>query len=277
MNLHHGESAIAYGHASIGHDRSDDFAWPGREVPSGGEPKEDVKAQNGNMRFEAPLYTVAEAARFLGVPTSTLATWAKGYVRRPPGRAEVRGAAIIASVKAPRNFPVIPFIGLAEGMVLAAFRQAGVSLQHIRQAVAILEKEIGVEYALASRRLYTDGAVILFDYADAEQEEELAGLTEVVRRQRVFAAVVRQYLKRIDYAADGWAARLVSPATERPIVIVDPARSFGQPIFIHGASRVEDVLDRWKAGDPLVEVAEDFGVPVEDVEDMLRVALPAAA
>ncbi|MGH3109769.1 MAG: DUF433 domain-containing protein [Gaiellaceae bacterium] len=236
-----------------------------------------MKARNGNMRFEAPLYTVAEAARFLGVPTSTLTTWAKGYVRRPPGRSEVRGAPIIASVEAPPNFPVIPFIGLAEGMVLAAFRRAGVSLQHIRQAVDILEKEIGIDHALGSRRLYTDGAIILFDYADAERDEDLAGLTEVVRRQRVFAPVVREYLKRIDYAADGWAARLVSPATARPIVVVDPARAFGQPIFIQGASRVEDVLDRWKAGDPLLEVAEDFGVPVADVEDMLRVVLPAAA
>ncbi len=233
--------------------------------------------KNGNMRFHAPLYTVAEAARFLGVPTSTLTTWAKGYVRRPPGRAEVTGAPIVTSVEAPRNFPVIPFIGLAEGMVLAAFRRTGVSLQHIRQAVAILGREIGIDHALASQRLYTDGAVILFDYADAEHREELAGLTEVVRRQRVFAPVVREYLKRIDYAPDGWAAQLVSPATLRPIVIVDPARSFGQPIFIHGATRVEDVIDRWKAGDPLVEVAKDFGVPMEDVEDMLRVALPTAA
>jgi len=236
-----------------------------------------VKAQDGNMRFEAPLYTVAEAARFLGVPTSTLTTWAKGYVRRPPGRREVRGAPIITSVDAPRNLPVIPFIGLAEGMVLAAFRRAGVSLQHIREAVGILTREIGIEHALASRSLYTDGAVILFDYADTEHEGELAGLTEVVRRQRVFAPVVREYLKRIEYATDGWAVRLTSPATERHIVVADPTRAFGQPIFIHGASRVEDVLDRWKAGDPLAEVAEDFGVPFEDVEDVLRVALPVAA
>jgi len=45
-----------------------------------------MKETNDEMRFSAPLYTVAEAARFLGVPTSTLSTWAKGYVRRPPGR-----------------------------------------------------------------------------------------------------------------------------------------------------------------------------------------------
>lgn len=230
-----------------------------------------------NGRFDIPLYTVAEAARFLGVPTSTFVTWAKGYVRRPPRRPPVIGAPVVTSSVAERGYPSIPFVGLAEAMVLAAFRRGGVSLQHIRRAVPVIEQEIGVEHALASKRLYTDGAVILYDYAEAERDEDLGGLTEVVSRQRVFARVIREYLKRIEYGSDGWAARLVSPATAQPLVLADPERSFGQPIFIHGGVRVEDVLDRWRAGESLVEVAEDFGVPPEDVEDILRVTLPAAA
>jgi len=72
--------------------------------------------------------------------------------------------------------------------VLAAFRSAGVSLQHIRQAVAVLE-ELSLANALASERLYTDGAVILFDYAE-RAHVHLVGLTEVVSRQKVFAPVV---------------------------------------------------------------------------------------
>lgn len=230
-----------------------------------------------NGRFDIPLYTVAEAARFLGVPTSTFATWAKGYVRQPPSRPPVIGAPIVTSFGAERGYPSIPFVGLAEAMVLAAFRRSGVSLQHVRRAVPIIEREIGVEHALASQRLYTDGAVILYDYAEEQHDEELCGLTEVVSRQRIFARVIREYLKRIEYAGDGWATRLVSPATVRPLVAADPGRSFGQPIFIHGGVRVEDVLDRWRAGESLVEVAEDFGVPPADVEDILRVTLPTAA
>jgi uncharacterized protein (DUF433 family) len=228
-------------------------------------------------RFDTPLYTNAEAARFLGVPVSTFTTWAKGYVRRPRGRHPVIGKPIVTSLDAERGYPSIPFVGLAEAMVLAAFRRSGVSLQHIRRAVPIIEREIGIEHALASERLYTDGAVILYDYAEAEQDEELGSLTEVVSRQRVFSPIIEEYLKRITYGRDGWAARLVSPATSQPLVLADPKRSFGQPIFIHGGVRVEDVLDRWRAGEPLTEVAEDFGVPSKDVEDILRVTLPAAA
>ncbi len=236
-----------------------------------------IATETQDMRFTAPLYTLAEAARFLGVPTSTFGTWAKGYVRRPPGRPSVHGERILSSVDAARNFPRIPFIGLAEGMVLAAFRRGGVSLQHIRKAVSILDSEIGIEYALASHRLYTDGAVILFDYADSRHDDELAGLTEVVSRQRVFAPVVREYLKRIQYGKDGWAQQLVSPTTRERTVAVDPRRAFGQPIFIHGAAPVESVVSRWKAGESLAHVARDFGVPPADVEDYLRAAVRLAA
>ena len=144
-----------------------------------------------DTRFSVPLYTVVEAAQFLGVPQSTFSTWSHGYVRRPSGRAEVRGEAIVTSVDAPRGFPAIPFIGLAEGMVLAAFRRTGVSLQHIRKAVAVLDREIGIDYALASSKLYTDGAVILYDYAE-RKDQELAELTEVVSQQRVFSPVVAE-------------------------------------------------------------------------------------
>jgi hypothetical protein len=54
----------------------------------------------------------------------------------------------------------MPFIGLAEAYALAAFRHAGVPMQRIRPAIDVLARELGVEYALASRRLYTDGAEV---------------------------------------------------------------------------------------------------------------------
>jgi uncharacterized protein (DUF433 family)/DNA-binding transcriptional MerR regulator len=227
-----------------------------------------------DLRFDVPLYTVAEAARLLDVPASTLATWAKGYERFPQRAKPVRGAPIITAVPASRLEPSIPFVGLVEGQVVAALRRAGVSLQHIRRAVDVLNDEIGVAHALASKRLYTDGARVLYDYAEREANDELA---VVVTQQRVFAPVVREYLERITYGADGLATRVVVPMTQRRVVEVDPTRSFGQPIFIRGGIRVEDVVDRWKAGDALAAVAEDFGIPIEDVEDVLRASVPAAA
>jgi uncharacterized protein (DUF433 family) len=230
-----------------------------------------------DLRFRVPLYTLAQAAQALDVPPSTLNTWARGYVRRPPGRRVTKQGPVITATAGEGKRPIIPFIGLAEGLVVAAFRRAGVSMQHIRKAVRILEREIRLDHALASERLYTDGARILFDAAGRSRDRDIKHLLEVLSGQGVFAPVIQEYLQRITYAPDGWAARLVLPITTRNVVEVDPERSFGQPIFIKGAVRVEDVIDRWKAGESLTEVAADFGVPPDDVEDVLRAGYPEAA
>ena len=141
-----------------------------------------------------PRYTVPEAARFLGVPPTTFSHWARGYAVHFPDRRSVRKGPIVTAFEGRRREPSIPFIGLTEGLVVAAFRRAGVSLQHIRRAVDILNQQIGIEHALASRKLYTDGASMLYDYAKREGDEEL---THVVPQQGVFAPVVAEYLQLI--------------------------------------------------------------------------------
>lgn len=227
-------------------------------------------------RFSVPLYTVAEAATNLGVPGQTFSRWAHGYVApRPTGRPTV-SPAVVTALPGKRGAPVIPFVGLAEGMVLAAIRRAGVPLQRIRPALAVLSEELGVAHALASRRLYTDGAEVLYDYADtttdADVRHDLAGLVVVRSGQRVFSDVVASYLRRITYAEDGWPARVELPAYQVAKVVADPAVNFGQPYFARGGVRVEDVLDRWYAGEPWADLAADFGIPPDEIEDAIRVS-----
>jgi uncharacterized protein (DUF433 family) len=221
------------------------------------------------------MYTVAEAARFLGVPVTTFSTWAHGYEAHPKGRPIVRSGPILTSTRTPRRHPEVPFVGLVEGVVAAAFRRAGVSMQHMRRALSVLENEIGIEHALASRKLYTDGASILYDYAKAENDDEV--LTLVVSGQRVFHDVIRGYLERIAYADDDWAERLALPITERSVIECDPSRGFGRPLFIVGGAPMDDVLDRFRAGEPLKDVAKDFDLRPEDVEDVILASLPHAA
>ena len=231
-----------------------------------------------DIRFDVPLYTVAEAARAVGVPPTTFATWAKGYVRRPASNRVVHGDAVVTALAARAGEPSIPFVGLAEGLVLAAVRRSGVPMQRVRPALSALEKQLGVAHALASRRLYTDGADLLFDYRvrSAEGDEMIRQLVVVRNGQRVFAEVIADYLRRIDYGPDGYA-RLIRVPAYASEVVCDPTRSFGRPIFAHGGARVADVLDRFQAGESLDELSEEFGVPASDLEDALRVASRPAA
>ena len=222
-----------------------------------------------------PLYTTAEVSRFIGQPGETAREGSCVYARQPAYRKAIHGDAVMAAIPAARSVPTIPFLGLGEAQVLAGFRRTGVSLQKIRKAVSVLEGEIGVAHALASRKLYTDGATILFDYK-GDFVEGIGDLVVVETQQRVFVPIIRQYIERITYV-DDWATKLDLPVTRNRVVQVDPARSFGQPLFLRGAARVEDVIDRWAAGDSLTSVAKDFGVPVPDIEEVLRAWMPSAA
>ncbi|GII77787.1 putative antitoxin VapB45 [Sphaerisporangium rufum] len=229
-------------------------------------------------RFTTPLYGIAEAARYLAVPPSTFTTWAFGYQRRRRDGRAIEGKPVITAARPDRpNEAAVPFIGLAEGFALAAFRQAGVPLQRIRPAIDALEEELGLAHALASRRLFTDGAEVLYDYAEHVGDESARELVVVRNNQRVFSDIVASYLRRVDFASDGYAQVITLPQYRTATVTVDAAHAFGRPRFTHGGAKLEDVIDLFQAGEPVDVVAEEFGLSRDEVEDALRVATRTAA
>jgi len=243
-----------------------------------------TKGAEGVNRFTVPLYTVSEAAHYLNVPRSTFSTWAHGYQRQPQGRREVIQKSVVTALDHDgrgTRAPSVPFIGLAEGLVLAAFRRRGVPLQKIRPALRVLAEGIGLEHALASRSLYTDGAEVLYDYAGRQgntPEARSARQLIVVRNgQGVFNEIIEDYLHRITYGADNYAQVIRLPQYEKAEVVADPARSFGRPIFSRGGARVEDALQLFWAGEDLHTVAAEFGVPEPELEDALRATSRRAA
>lgn len=234
-----------------------------------------------DLIFDVPLYTVADAARILGVPTSTFAAWAKGYTKRLSEGRTVTGSPIVTCLPAAGNTGTVPFVGLAEGLVLTAFRRSGVSLQRIRPALAELKRHIGLDHALASRALYTDGADVLYDYGERHEDSDAGRgalhLVVVISGQRVFLPVIADFLRRIQYGDDGYPVLIRVPGYEQAQVVADPTRSFGAPIFERGGARVEDVLERFWAGDSIQDLTVEFGVPADQVEDLVRVASRRAA
>jgi uncharacterized protein (DUF433 family) len=226
-------------------------------------PPDDVRVSRG-------LFTVADAAGWLGVPRSTLHCWVYGYERQLPGGAAVRGGPIVLSLPARRGESAIPFLGLAEGMVLSAFRRSGVPLQRIRPALERLDEEMGLRHALASDRLATDGAEVLYDYARRTDPGAMGDLVTVRSGQCVFAPAVEDRLRRVTYGGDHWAARLELPgyAIARVVVSAEQRR----PVLERCGVPVEDVVGRWLAGDSLAQVQARFGVGGAELEDVLRAA-----
>lgn len=227
-------------------------------------------------RFETPLYTTAEAARLVGMSPSTLSTWASGCERQHPGRAATHQPPVITSIPASSGSPSIPFIGLVESTVVQAFRESGLPMQRIRRALQVLAQQGGIEHALASRRLYTDGADILFDYAERAGDKQLRLLTVVHSGQRVFHEVIEQYLKRITFG-DTWATELIIPITEHEILRTRPDVAGGDPIFVCGGAPLSAVHDRAAAGEPFESIAQDFNLDIADVREALDAIWPTQA
>ncbi|HUR82020.1 MAG TPA: DUF433 domain-containing protein [Thermoanaerobaculia bacterium] len=161
------------------------------------------------------------------------------------------------------------FWSLVEAFVLKGLReQHRLSLQRIRAAVAELRRQYpDVSYPLAqldlavlARDLYADRDGLLVDASKGGQ----LGMR----------GVLGLYLSRVEKDARG-AVRLypfTRPSLEDAprLVSIDPRVSFGRPV-IAGTSIPTAVLhERWKAGDSLTELAEDYDRPFAEIEEALR-------
>ena len=199
---------------------------------------------------------MSEAAHYVELPISTLQGWVS------PGRDR---SPLVTSVPRKGYEASIPFIGLAEAFVLQAARRAGVPRSRIRPGVEAVRSEIGVAHALASKLLFTDSAELLVRYAADDDDLEVAR-----SHQRQLTATVKDQLRLITYAGDGFAARLQLPSFGPADVIVDPTVAFGHPVVKRTGARVEDVRDRFWAGESVGSLAGDFDLDVETVEAVLR-------
>ncbi len=233
-----------------------------------------TKRNSTDLRFGVPLYTLTEASKFLIVPRATLATWADGYERRPAKSSVVKGRPIITAFPQRRQgFARLPFIGVAEAYVLNAFRRASVPMQRIRPSIDWLIKNVGPN-ALASEDLFTDGAEVLWRFAQESGEgspddQVVKGLIVPRSGQYVFKEIVEHYLKQIRFEDDKFAASIRLPQYGEANVVLDPQRGYGQPVFDRSGVRVSDVLGPLQAGATFQDVAEDYGVTETELVDAL--------
>ena len=220
-----------------------------------------------DIRFGRRLYTAANVARYVGMHPSTLRTWAYGYRRQGP--------VITALEPIEGDSRRIPFVGLVEATVVQAFRRTGLPMQRIRKALQVLIDQGELDYALAGKKLFTDGAQVLYDYAKHEQDRQLRLLTVVSTGQRVFHEVITAYLERISFNG-AWANELVLPVTDRELLRVRPDIAGGDPVFVAGSAPLTAVRSRFNAGEPVESLAHDYGVPATHITEAFHAIWPAS-
>ena len=219
---------------------------------------------------------MADAARFVGMSPSTLRAWTHGNESSSASRrAAGQGSVVTALGATSSDQRSIPFIGLVEAAVVQAFRSTGLPMQRIRRALKVLSQQGELQHALASKKLYSNGADILYDYARDHDDKQLRLLTLVYTGQRVFHEVIKDYLDRIEFG-ETWASGMTLPVTKRELLRVLPEVASGHPLFINGGAPLSAVRSRFLAGEPVSSIAHDYEVPVEDIEEVNHAIWPEA-
>jgi uncharacterized protein (DUF433 family) len=161
-------------------------------------------------------------------------------------------------------------VNLTEVLALSGFRQSGVSMQKVRRALDFVKREMRVEHPLATQRILTDGIELFWEYQERHRDEVF--LVNIVRSgQRAFPEAVMRYLREIEWGRDSIASRWWPSGKPRMgAVVVDPRRAFGSPVLAGTGIRTEDVFLRFSAGEPLADLANDFGLTLEQTEAAVR-------
>ena len=61
------------------------------------------------------------------------------------------------------------------------------------------------------------------------------------------------------------------------VLVIDPRLGFGRPVIDGTGIRTEVIIDRFRADERLESIANDFGRPPADIEEIVRVEMQLAA
>lgn len=206
-----------------------------------------------------PSYGVSEVASYLRLPQSTLRDWLGRRANFKP---------LIAPARDER--PVsLSFINLVEAYVLASIRrQHGLSMVMVRRGLEFVSRKYPSDNPLAEKTFETDGlslflreACITYDISRGEG-------------QLVFE-IVRKYLKRIERDPKGYPVKLYpfsgrGGPDEPRLILIDPKISFGRPILSEIYVPVESIIERYRGGESISELAEDYECEPQKIEESLR-------
>lgn len=222
---------------------------------------------------EVPVYTIAEAAGYLGVPKATLRSWVVG--RKYPVITGERFFVPLVEIAGPK-LKHLSFLNLVEVHVLNAIRRTHhIALPKVRQALDYLRKQLHSRHPLADQQFETNGVDLFVTYYG-----RLMNITQ--SGQYAMRELIGEHLRLVRRDPQGVPVKLfLFPSRSerrdrKPPIVIDPRVSFGQPVLAGTGIRTSVLAQRFDAGDTIPQLAEDYGRPSEQIEEALRFERKAA-
>ncbi|MCP3958708.1 MAG: DUF433 domain-containing protein [bacterium] len=212
---------------------------------------------------DLPVYTVADAARYLHMSPSTLRSWVLG--RRYPAGGGERFFEPLIQLSEPGT-PLLSFLNLVEAHVLLAIRtRHRVPMREVRAALDYAQEKENIDRLLIREELRAaPGELFLTRYG------ELLSLTRA--GQLAIKTVLFSYLERLERDVTGLPDLLypfIPGYSGDRTLLISPRISFGRPVIARRGISAAALVDRFDAGEQLDEIARDYDLEVEEVEKAL--------
>ncbi|MEJ6401369.1 hypothetical protein [Yoonia sp. 2307UL14-13] len=207
--------------------------------------------------FGKGIYSPRQAARLVGGSAQEIRRWTRGS-----GPTEPLWHAYYQELD---DTAELSFADLIEVRVVKAFKQAGISTQAIRFAIKFAQEQFGVERPLSNLEFKTDGSEILMEAV--EKDGEFVSLAKGRPGQKVFAEIVKQSVKDLEYE-DDTAARW-RPHKTRDVVI-DPRRQFGSPIIDDFGIATSTLFEEYQTFKDVRYLSKIYDIPIRLVNEAIR-------
>ena len=205
-------------------------------------------------RLYLPAYSTSTAARYAGAPVGTVTYWHYSSSSLDP-----------ALPGKERRVP-LSYLQLIEVAFVATFRNLGFSLQKIRRTREYAAQVLEAEFPFAQLKWWTEGHNLLLQLKDVEPKTHLDGLIITnTAGQVAWSPLVDARFIEFEYQ-DGLAIQWHVGGKESP-VLIDPRVSYGAPM-VKGVPTWA-LKGRSLAGEPVSEIAQDFGISEPDVKAAL--------
>jgi uncharacterized protein (DUF433 family) len=215
---------------------------------------------------EQALYTIGEAAQYLGLHSQTLSTWLFGrYYSTKQGRKFWPPVITPAS----KDLALLSFYNLAEAHILASTRYTHkVSFPAVRSAIDNLISRFPVASAhpLLSHDFYTDGINLFI--------KSIEETIDISREQLSLKAIMDMFLERVIRDEDGQPFKVfpIVPGVTGKVISMTFQVSSSRPVIDGTGVQVAVIWGRHNAGESDDAIAEDFDIPVEKIKQAIDYA-----
>ena len=226
---------------------------------------DDQVTHRNTIALGIGYYTVPEASRLLRIPARNIIRWLAGYRYEQGGHTFDMPALWSPELPVTEHHLELSFRDLIELRFVKSFLEAGLGLKTIRDCLEYARECVDDSRPFSTRRFRTDGRTIFLESAQRKGEAELLDLK---RHQYVIKGVIERTFKDLDIEEDGVARW--RPYRGKQTIVIDPQRSFGQPIAARSGVPTIVLFDAVAAEGSHERVARLFGTTETTVRDAVR-------